>query len=160
MADGFQFDATSFRNLGLELREFEPALYRGMRKQLREIGQQATEDIKAELAKSSPDGGPDTGRNRSLLAAATRVSISFGVRSAGAKITTSPSKLPAEHKSLLSVYNMHEFRHPVFGDKDTWQSQQGRPYFYGPVKKNLSDVAARMGEAIDDAMKAIGARAL
>lgn len=160
MADGFEFDAASFRTLGLELRAFEPVLYRGMRKQLREIGQQATEDIKAELGKSSPDGGPDTGRNRSLLAAATRVSISFGARSAGAKITTSPSKLPAEHKSLLSVYNMREFRHPVFGDRDTWETQQGRPYFYGPVKKNLRDVSDRMGDAIEQAMRAIGARTL
>jgi hypothetical protein len=85
--------------------------------------------------------------------------VSFAKRSAGARIVTSASRLPSAHKGLLNVYNKKSFRHPVFGDKDVWVAQEGRPYFGSVILKAMNDaVANEIFSAIDDAVKAAGAK--
>ena len=154
-------DPAEWHKAKQDLDQFDPALSRALRKRLREVGDRAVEKVKETLEMPSPDGGPDVGTGRAALASATRVSVSFAKRAAGVKITTSPSKLAAEHKGLLSVYNMRSFRHPVMGNRDNWVSQQGRPYFYKPIGEVVDrDMVDQMQEALDDAMRAIGARAL
>lgn len=163
MAGGFSvtIDPAEWYRLKQELDRFDPALARSLRKRIREAGQAAVDKVKETLEMPSPAGGPDEGTGRAALAAATRVSVSFGKRAAGARIVTSPSKLPAEHKALLSVYNKRSFRHPVYGNRRNWVTQEGRPYFYGPIKEALDEaLVGEIREALDDAMRAIGARAL
>ena len=85
--------------------------------------------------------------------------VSFAKRAAGAKITTGSSKLAAENKGLLNVYNKKTFRHPVFGDKENWVEQQGRPYFGSVIQKALDRaLVEEVRAALDEAATAIGAR--
>ena len=109
---------------------------------------------------SSPGGGDNSGEGRAALIAATKVSVSFSRRAAGAKIVTGSSKLSAAHKGLLNVYNKKSFRHPVYGNKAVWVEQQGRPYFGSAITQAMNHaVVEEIWSALDDATRAIGARA-
>jgi hypothetical protein len=153
-------DAKDWYGLSQDIKRFDPALMRRLRKDLRSAGSEGVDGVREKLGESSPDGGPDTGRNRSLLAAGTRVAISFAKRGGSVKITTTASQLPAEHKAILAAYNTKGmWRHPTFGEPNSWVAQLGRPYFYGPVMKAGSKRMSKGIEAaIDDAVRAIGAR--
>lgn len=142
-----------------ELDRFDPALAKALRKRIKNAGMTAANEVKKTLAMSSPGGGVDDGASRAALIAATRVTVSFAKKSAGAKITTGSSKLAAEHKGLLNVYNMKTFRHPVFGDKEQWVQQEGRPYFGAVIQKALDEsLVKEVRAALDEAAFAIGAR--
>ncbi|NQX36250.1 hypothetical protein [Herbiconiux sp. VKM Ac-2851] len=142
-----------------ELDAFDPALSRALRRRIKASGDVAAEKVRQTLRMSSPDGGPNTGRSRAALIAATKVRVSFQARQAGAKITTSGSGLPAGHEGLLMVYNKDSFRHPVFGDRDDWVQQQGRPYFgrviAGEIRRHI---VQKIHDAIDEAMAAVASR--
>lgn len=158
---GFQvvIDPGEWFRLKQELDRFDPALAKALRKRIRNAGMVAADAVKATLALSSPGGGPDEGASRAALIAATRVSVSFGKKAAGAKIVTGSNRLPPEHKGLLNVYNKKTFRHPVFGDKTNWVVQQGRPYFGSVIQEALDRaLITEVQAALADAASAIGAR--
>lgn len=152
-------DPQEWYRLKKELDSFDPELARALRKRIRNAGNLAKEEVQKTLRLPSPDGGDDSGEGRAALAAATRVSVSFGKKAAGAKIITSSSKLPAENRGLLHVYNKESFRHPVYGNENVWVAQKGRPYFGAVITRMIGKaIQAEVHKALDDAMKAIGAR--
>jgi len=159
-----RLDPQGFTQFGRDLREFDPVLYREFRKALRKTGETGVEGVRAKLGEGSPAGGPDVGRMRSLLAAGTRVAVSFAKRGGSVKVTTTAAQLPAEHKAILAAYNTKgEWRHPVFGGAygtgGGWVAQQGNPYFYGPVMKaGHQEMLRGIDAAIDNAVRAMGAR--
>ena len=156
---GVTIDPQEWFRFKAELDRFDPSLAKALRRRIRNAGMTSAEEVKKTLAMGSPDGGPDDGSSRAALIAATRVSVSFAKRAAGAKITTGSSKLAAEHKGLLNVYNMKTFRHPLFGDKEKWIQQQGRPYFGSVIQKALDEaLITEVRAALDEAAFAIGAR--
>lgn len=151
-----QLDSAEWYRISRDLRAYDPALLTALRKRLRSAGDYAVQKIKANLAMPSPDGGPDTGEMRDLLARATRVSISFSQRQAGVKITTSARSLPEQHRAVLKVYNKDDFRHPVFGDTDNWVNQRGRTYFTEAFEDDLVRLAQQeVTDAMNDALAAI-----
>ena len=150
--------AEDWYKVAADLRAFEPALLKTLRKRLRDAGQKAVDAVREKLAESSPDGGPDEGRNRAALAAGTRAVVSFAKRGGSVKVTTSASKLAEEHRAILAAYNMRRWRHPVFG-AGTWADQSGLPYFYGAVMgAGTREMREGIQAAIDDAVRAMGAR--
>ncbi len=153
-------DPGEWYRLKQELDRFDPALARALRKRIRNAGNVAAQEVIKTLRLPSPDGGPDRGLSREALAQATRVTVSFAKRAAGARIVTSSSRLPDEHKGLLKVYNKTRFRHPVFGDRDFWVYQQGRPYFGEVITRMINrELINEIRNALDEATRAIGARA-
>lgn len=158
-AGGFSvtIDPQEWYRLKQELDRFDPALTRALRKRIRNAGNVAAEEVRRTLRLPSPDGGDNSGESRAALAAATRVAVSFGKKSAGAKITTGSSGLAEKHKGLLHVYNKTEFRHPVFGQDDVWVAQKGRPYFESAIKKVIDRaLVAEIDAALDEAVQAMG----
>ena len=152
-------DPGEWYRLKQELDKFDPALTRALRKRIREAGKVAADAVKKTLRESSPDGGDDSGEGRQALINATRVSVSFGKKSAGAKIVTSSAKLPAKNKGLLHVYNKESFRHPLFGNRGEWFRQKGRPYFQKSIREVLDRaLVEEIRDALDEATRAIGAR--
>lgn len=159
-ADGFSvtINPQEWYRLKRELDSFDPELARALRKRIRNAGNIAADEVKRTLRLPSPESGDATGEGRAALIAATKVSVSFGRKTAGAKIVTGSRRLAEKHKGLVHVYNKSEFRHPVFG-QDVWVRQKGRPYFESSIQKVLNRAVLReVEEALDDAMKAIGAR--
>lgn len=160
-------DSGEWYKLKQDLDKFDPALARSLRRRIKNAGDVAAKKVRETLAESSPDGGPDTMRGRGALIAATRVSVSFSQRQAGARIVTSGRGLPAGHEGLLKVYNKATFRHPVYPRQGTsrgdwtWINQKGRPYFGSVIIKAMNEaVANEIFEAIDDATRAIGAKGI
>lgn len=152
-------DTAYWNRAATDLKNYDAALYRAMRKRIRNAGNIAVDKIRETLAMPSPDGGDNSGEGRAALAAGTRTSLSFSAKRAGVKITTTASRLPAEHKGLLNVYNKASFRHPVYGT-DKWVEQNGRPYFGKVIAKALNhEILAEMQAAIDDSLAAVADRA-
>lgn len=149
---GLQIDSQEWYRLSKDLKAYDPKLLTALRKRLRNAGNFAVEQIRKTLGLPSPDGGPDSGEFRDMLARATKVSISFSSKQAGVKIATSARGLPEDHKAVLKVYNKATFRHPVFGDDGNWVTQRGRPYFGEAFEKDLvrlaqQEINAAMNEA-------------
>lgn len=77
---------------------------------------------------------------------------------ASVKITANANKMPAGMAPMVKAYNTSKaFRHPVFGDEDTWAYQAGRPYFgavaFDPAMRRA--MLARIKAALDDAAEAM-----
>lgn len=160
---GFQvvIDPAEWHRLKQELDRFDPALAKALRQRIRNAGMVAADAVKASLSKPSPSGGssPMDPEVRAQLIAATRVSVSFGKKAAGAKIITGSNRLSTENKNLLKAYNKKLFRHPVFGDKEKWVAQEGRPYFGSVIQAALDRALIKeIQAALADASAAIGAR--
>lgn len=165
-------DPAAWYHLKKECDQYDRDIIIQLRRRIRNAGNVAVERVKATLAMPSPDGGPDDGAGRAALSAATKVTISFSQRRAGARVVTSASKLPAEHKGLLLVYNKETFRHPVFenqrqlsarrgntlrhrlakGSRASWVEQKGRPYMGKPILDVInSGIRDEILAAVEDA---------
>lgn len=171
-------DPGEWYRLKKECDQYDRDIIIQLRRRIRNAGRVAVERVKDTLALPSPDGGPDDGAGRAALAAATTVKISFTQRKAGARIVTSSSKLPPEHKGLLLVYNKREFRHPVFETqrqlsarrgntlrhrmskkgRAAWVAQKGRPYFAEPILEVINtgirdEIVAAVTDATNELMR-------
>lgn len=73
---------------------------------------------------------------RSLLASSVRVEVRLTGRQAGARIRADGRRMP-DHMKALPAYVEGErarWRHPVFGDRDTWIAQPSHPTFYRTLR--------------------------
>jgi len=148
-------DPKVWNRLADDLKSYDKKLYAEMRKRIRNAGNIAVEKVRDELAKPAPSGGGSSVGGRAALSAGTRASLSFAAKTAGVKITTSSSRLPAEHKGLLGAYNKASWRHPVYGGSE-WVSQTGRPYFGKVIGRALNqEILDEIQSAIDDSFDAI-----
>lgn len=151
-------DPAEWYRLKQELDKFDPELARQLRRRIKHAGDKAAQAVRAKLAEPSPDGGPDPGYGRAAIAAATKVTVSFAKRAAGTRIVSSASRLPPQHKGLLNVYNKETFRHPVFGNRNEWVEQKGRPYFGAVITKMITrETLIEIRAALDYATQQIGA---
>jgi hypothetical protein len=158
-------DPQQWYRLKQQLDAFDPELARALRRRIKNAGNTAADKVRQTLRLPPPTGGPDDTGGRDALAEATRVTVSFSKRSAGARIATGSGGLRTNHKGLLNVYNKKSFRHPVYPRKDesrdewTWVTQEGRPYFGAVILKAMNQaVANEIYDAIDDALKALGTK--
>lgn len=156
-------DPKEWYKLKTELDAVDPKLTSALRKRVKNAGNVAADEVRKTLRLPNPSGkGDDDGKQ--ALIAATRVTIGFSARTAGAKIVTSSSGLDDKHKGLLLVYNKETFRHPVFetnrqnitrvfarggdtvsasdreasGELAPWVVEKGRPYFGAVISKLLN----------------------
>jgi hypothetical protein len=137
-----------------ELKEFEPALFVGLRREIKGIGDEAADEVRKTVRLPPPTDGSEGRGSREEIASNTKATVSFTKRSAGVKIRTKGGALGA----FPAGYNKARgFRHRVFGT-DKWVQQAGRPFFGASIEKvALEQWQQRMSDAIDTANKAIGA---
>lgn len=152
----------SLRKLLRASRTWDAASRREMRKGLRLAAAQG-----AEAAKASVLGPPPGGRVRHStglrkgLASGVRVSIRGGretggtVTGEGVRVTTTSARLPDDKAPMVKAYMAREFRHPVFGQPDTYVSQRGKNWFYGPLFRGRVTYQKAVVEAIEKAARAL-----
>lgn len=161
---GVTIDPQQWHKFKQDLDRFDPELARALRRRIKKAGDVAVQRVKERLSEPLPTDGRYSAGRRQTLAAATRVTVSFGRRQAGSRIVTSASGLDAAHKVLLNVYNKTSFRHPVYPggrprDKWSWASQEGRPYFGSAIMEAVDkELTAEIFAAVDDAAAAIGGK--
>ncbi len=137
------------------LRQFEPAVARSLRRNLREQGQETLGEIKSVLRLPPPNDQSGGVGSRDQIAHQTKFEVNFTKRSAGIRFRTTPGKL----KGFTAAYNMKSFRHPVHGNRKQWVAQPGRPYFGSVITKDAAKkMIGRLENVIDEANKAIGAK--
>jgi len=173
----FTVDTRDFRELFARSSQVEPKLRTALRRRIRDAAKGVAEDVKAEALQPGEGVGTKdgwtprlvrtkkgtrvrlerryayaAGRGRSTglrrgIAAAVRVGILTGNARSGVRITT--------NAPLAGAWQARRgWRHPVFGDRDAWVQQRGRPdYFYGTVwdgrERVRSAVEGAMQEAAD-----------
>jgi hypothetical protein len=150
-------DPKDWNRFAAQCKAYDKALYTAVRKRIRNAGDIAKDRVKAALAESPPSGGGSSVGSRAALSAATKTSLSFAAKTAGVKITTSGSGLGAGHAGFEKAYNKASFRHPVYGSRNAWASQEGRPYFGVVIEAALNkEILDEIQSAIDDAADVFG----
>ena len=151
----FTVDTRDFRELFARSSQVEPKLRTALRRRIRDAAKGVAEDVKAEALQPGEGVGTKdyayaAGRGRSTglrrgIAAAVRVGILTGNARSGVRITT--------NAPLAGAWQARRgWRHPVFGDRDAWVQQRGRPdYFYGTVWDGRDQVKSAVESAMQEA---------
>jgi hypothetical protein len=85
-----------------------------------------------------------------------RIRVTTGARSAGVRLTVAGKSQEAKQARRL---NRGSWRHPLFGDRDSWFPQTVRPgWFDGPAKKGEPVVRARILQILDRYMRRLEGR--
>ena len=107
-------------------------------------------------------------RNRNVVRPALAAGVSAAIRTGrvskktgdvsgeGIRITGTAKKLPMDQKPMLYLYGRDRFRHPVFGDTDTWVNQRGKAWFYRPIATHRNSFKQAVVDVIDAAAREIG----
>ena len=157
-------DAKQFYEVLTQARLFDKKLYTGLRKQLRTAGNDAAQDVRAEVVKDPGSAPVQFHRGlRTNLAAGIRVQIkaSESARQVGVFIA-STGKSSAAKQLKRSYDKPGGWRHPVFqrgtaagAQKTVWVTQKGRPYFGSVIARKEAAIAASVEAALDHAVDTI-----
>lgn len=87
---------------------------------------------------------------RRSIAAAIKVDIKTGSKTAAVRIMVDASKLPVDQRSLPAhLDDPKGWRHPTFGHKP-WVAQHGRPWFEVTIRRHVGTVRTSILAAMDD----------
>jgi hypothetical protein len=154
-----ELDPKDFKRFMAEIKDFDPALARALRKNLRKIGGEMADKMKTEVKQPPPqqggglrrkrDGGKARGahNSRQETAAGIGVAVATAKKRQGVFVTGSAKKLDADRKAFPRAYNKKSWRRRVFGT-NTWVKQNGNPYF----GKSIGAVEPRIPTAIEAAL--------
>lgn len=91
----------------------------------------------------------------SRIPGATRISVGFSKRTPGVALVVNKNKAP-HARPYENQGKAGSFRHPVFGDRETWVTQPARPFFYEVAKPWAKDIDADIGKVVDRVTRDIG----
>lgn len=111
----------------------------GVRRELRPALRKAAEGVRRD-AQSNASWS-------SRIPAAIKVQTSLSARSGGVTLRVDSSAAP--HARPYEGLSGRVFRHPVFGDTDTWVAQHARPFLQPAVDAGRGDVIDAVGKAVD-----------
>lgn len=114
-----------------------------LRPKVRGIGQAALADVRGRAAWS----------NR--IPAATRLSISLSRTRPGVSIVVSKAKAP-HARPYENRGSAGAFRHPVFGNRKRWVSQQARPFLWPGASPHFERVDEQIGQVVDEVARKHG----
>ena len=137
-----------------EIKEFDNELKKATVRRLREVANPAVHQVRHRILTGTSHS--NTGLRKGL-AAGTKVSVKTGARTAGVSITTTGAKLPPEKQPMVRGYDKATLRHPVFGHRDRWVTQRGRPYFGSVLNPLQPDAQEAIVQAVLDAAATITA---
>lgn len=98
------------------------------RQQLRAAAKPMVPAVRASIL-AIPAGSQHTGLRR-RLAAAVRLTVRTSGRRAEVSVRVDGRRMPAEEGSLPSMMDGRKrWKHPVYGNRETWVTQKPHPYF-------------------------------
>lgn len=183
----FEVRVPDLRELLADLKDFSPRLARDIRRDLRRSGEEVIASQKAILSGPLPGGVVHTGyrngrdslgrrrrlatfqdtatstangrrttRLRADIAKGLKVRVVAGKTRQGIELKTSGPR--RDGYNMARVYQARVFRHPAFGEPDSWVYQKGQPYFWGPAFDGLDAMRGRVDEALGRAVAALAGR--
>ncbi len=145
--DGLRLEVapSEFKALVKQVKDFDPKLATNLRREMRAAGKDAIADMRSALG-SGPLG--------QRIGKGIVTKVETGKNRQGVKIESTGRGLP--DPGFARVYNKPSFRHPVFGNRDVWVQQDGRPYFGRTLRQHESKVRDRVQDALNKAVAAMG----
>lgn len=125
-------DARALKTLGRQLRQARPEIMKATQRGLREVGRHVADKAKENASWSSRI--PQTIKPR--VSGLTAVVVKAGGPSA-------PHAKPYEHAGAHGT-----FRHPVFGDRKNWVSEDARPFLHPAAFDGLQRYAEELAHAL------------
>lgn len=97
---------------------------------------------------------------RGLAGWSSRIPAQVTVQRSRAKVTIKAGPGPKGHRGEAAAFENDgkpgTFRHPVFGNKNAWVSQNARPFLLPAVHANLERTATYIGLAVDNVFRRAG----
>lgn len=131
----------------------------------KELRKQLTKELRAEVRplvadvkqawRTAPSSRGSVRRRggslRGQLARATRGEVRLTGREAGVRVRTDGRRLPAGMRSLPTYAEgtKRPWRHPVYGNTDTWAMQRPFPRFYEAVRPNETHARRQVEQAVE-----------
>jgi hypothetical protein len=147
-----EIDAASLRALLGKSSSFDRAQKAQLRKALRQAGEESRRAVQAAARKPGQTKGrsPRSRGLRARIASGTRVAVLSGSRRAGVQVVT---KAP-----LAQAWAARKgWRHPVYGDADTWAKQVGNPgYFRDAIYGRRNATRRAVEQAMRDTLRTMG----
>jgi hypothetical protein len=141
-------DTRELRALTRSLRDFKPD--KELHKALRVAGQLIADDAKAIIGAHSTTI-PGTIRVR---VSKTKISVVAG---GGDNAIAGLLELGNKgHGKSQAAARSGRFRHPVWGNRENWVDQPMHPYLLPAAEKNERKIERLEGQAVADAMRAVG----
>ncbi len=145
-------------------------------RRLRAAGDGLQRDLNAELARTAPPvltrvrsvvraaefpaapgagGAGPTGLREGLAGATRSTPLGNGVRF---YVDGAAVGRPRGHRlAMLSDTELApRWRHPVYGNREAWVTQVGRPWFFAPIRAEEPRFATGVGRAIDKTIRRLG----
>lgn len=127
---------------------------------LRKIGDGVGRNLGKEFKKAAGPVAQEARANASWssrIPGAITVGVSSSRRFPGAQIKVSKDKAP--HARLYEYPGRGgSFRHPVYGNREVWVEQRGRPFIRPAVRAKGGEFVKAADRAVDSAAKAAGFR--
>lgn len=121
-------------------------LVKGIRRPAADIAKQAKANVRA-----LPSRGRSSGLRR-RVARTVRVTARSSGAGVGVRIWADPKRMPGGQGNLPRHLDTGRWRHPVFGDRDTWVTQTVPPGWFGRAARDKGDDARR---EVLDAMRRV-----
>lgn len=144
--------ANQLRELSAKLKEAGNG--RELRTQLRRdittAMQPMRRDVQSNVEATPSHGSRHTGlRNR--IARATRIKVNAG-ENPSVSLEVARSLMPEDQQSLPKLLEGRgRWRHPLFGDEETWINQKSHPYFWKGIRPHLREVREAIVQAVERA---------
>jgi len=132
------------RRISRALRSMDnPEVKKRFRKELRAAAVPLVPVVKASIRSIPAKRAYTPGGLRGRMVAATRVEVRTVGKDAGVAIRVDGRKMPSKQKALpKAMEGKKRWRHPVFGNREVWVTQQPHPYFFHVVRP--AGVASRI----------------
>jgi hypothetical protein len=103
------------------------------------------------LAKSVEDTRAGRHGLRATIARAIQTKITTSGFRTGVRIRVDGTKLPEDQRTLPQALDAEGgWRHPVFGNREVWVDQFGKPWFASTIRKHAAAVRAKVAQAVKD----------
>ena len=124
------------QRISRELRGMDsPELKKRFRKELRAAAAPLVPKVRSSIRSIPSNRGYSPDGLRGALAKAVKLEVKTAGRQAGVAIRVDGRKMPSHMKSLPSmVEGKKRWRHPVFGNREVWVTQEAHPYFYSALR--------------------------
>lgn len=136
---------SSVRDMSRALGRVPITLRRELRPALRASGEQMRSEMRERASFSSRIPG------------AIRLTTRFSAKGGGVRLTVDGRQAP--HARVLEQGNLRgrssHFRHPVFGDRETWVTQPRRPFFFPALVAGRSRMKDQISGAVRTSLREV-----
>jgi hypothetical protein len=150
-------DSGDLRRISRELRRMDDKKLKAkFRKELRKAAAPLVPKVRSSIRSIPSKQGYSPDGLRAALSKAVKLEVKTTGKQAGVAIRVDGRKMPSHMKSLPSmVEGKKRWRHPVYGNRNNWVSQEPLPYFYRVVRAAGPASRRAVNRVLDDISKDI-----